>query len=213
MNFKIILYGPSFTGAKTSLLERIVNNKFEIYFSTVGIDFTYLIIESKYGIIKLMIWDFAGQEQFRNTVKSYFKGAHCIILGYDITNKKSYKETKKSCYDFIIDNLNKDNIPLFYLVANKIDLHDEIEIPDKDALSFAKEKKMEYFKISAKTGEGVDLLLNHIVNSLIKKYMQNIIKKDINFKLIKEMDKWLLIEAKKEKNKTDLLKLKKCFIY
>ena len=72
---------------------------------------------------------------------------------------------------------------------------------------------MEYFKISAKTGEGVDLLLNHIVNSLIKKYMQNIIKKDINFKLIKEMDKWLLIEAKKEKNKTDLLKLKKCFIY
>jgi len=213
MNFKIILYGPSFTGAKTSLLERIVNNKFEIYLPTIGVDFKILNIESKYGIIKLMIWDFAGQEQFRNRVKSYFKGAHCIILGYDITNKKSYKETKKSCYDFIIDNLNKDNIPLFYLVANKIDLHDEIEIPDKDALSFAKEKKMEYFKISAKTGEGVDLLLNHIVNSLIKKYMQNIIKKDINFKLIKEMDKWLLIEAKKEKNKTDLLKLKKFFIY
>ena len=213
MNFKIILYGPSFTGAKTSLLERIVNNKFEIYLPTIGVDFNTLNIESKYGIIKLMIWDCAGQEQFRNTVKSYFKGAHCIILGYDITNKKSYEETKKSCYDFIIDNLNKDNIPLFYLVANKIDLHDEIEIPDKDALSFAKEKKMEYFKISAKTGEGVDLLLNHIVNSLIKKYMQNIIKKDINFKLIKEMDKWLLIEAKKEKNKTDLLKLKKCFIY
>ena len=213
MNFKIILYGPSFTGAKTSLLERIVNNKFEIYLPTVGIDFTYLIIESKYGIIKLIIWDCPGQQKLRNTVKSYFKEAHCTILGYDITDKESFEETKKSCYDSIIDNLNKDNIPLFYLVANKIDLHDEIEIPDKDALSFAKEKKMEYFKISAKTGEGVDLLLNHIVNSLIKKYMQNIIKKDINFKLIKEMDKWLLIEAKKEKNKTDLLKLKKCFIY
>ena len=213
MDFKIILYGPSFTGAKTSLLERIVNNKFEIYLPTVGVDFTILNIESKYGIIKLMIWDCAGQKIWRNILKSYFKGVHCIILGYDITNKKSYEETKKSCYDFIIDNLNKDNIPLFYLVANKIDLHDEIEIPDKDALSFAKEKKMEYFKISAKTGEGVDLLLNHIVNSLIKKYMQNIIKKDINFKLIKEMDKWLLIEAKKEKNKTDFIKLKKCFIY
>ena len=214
MNFKIILYGPSGTGAKTCLLERIINNKFESnHLSTIGVDFKILNIESKYGKIKLIIWDCAGQERYRTIVKNTLKGAHCIILGYDITYKESLEETKKSSYDFIIDNFNKDNIPLFYLVANKIDLHDKIKIPDKDALSFAKEKKMEYFKVSAKTGEGVDLLLNHIVNSLIKKYMQNIIKKDINFKLIKEMDNWLLIEAENEKNKTDLLKLKKYFNY
>ena len=141
MNFKIILYGPSFTGAKTSLLYRIVNNKFEINLPTIGVDFRILNIESKYGIIKLQIWDLAGQVNFRNINKSYIKGAHCIILGYDITDKEFFNLIKKSYYDYIIDNLNKDDIPLFNLVANKIDLHDQIKIPDKDTLSFAKEKK------------------------------------------------------------------------
>ena len=181
---------------KLLLLYRIVNNKFEINLPTIGVDFRILNIESKYGIIKLQIWDLAGQVNFRNINKSYIKGALRIILGYDITDKESFDLIKKSYYDYIIDNLNKDDIPLFNLVANKIDLHDQIKIPDKDALSFAKEKKMEYFKVSAKTGEGVDLLLNYIVNSLIKKYMQNRVKKDINFKLIKEKNKYLLIEVK-----------------
>ena len=59
-----------------------------------------------------------------------------------------------------------------------------------------KEKIIDYFKVSAKTGEGVDLLLNHIINSLVKKYMKNIIQKDINFELQNKKNKWLLIEVK-----------------
>ena len=52
MIFKIILYGPSGSGAKTSLMERIVNNRFEITVPTIGVDSEILNIESKYGIIK-----------------------------------------------------------------------------------------------------------------------------------------------------------------
>ena len=92
MNFQIILYGTSGSGSKTSLMERIVDNKFEYYVPTIGLDFKILNIESKYGKIKLQIWDLAGQERFRNVVKNYFKRAHCIILGYDITDKESFDD-------------------------------------------------------------------------------------------------------------------------
>jgi len=103
-------------------LERIVNNKFENLLFTIGVDFKILNIESKYGIIKLIIWDCAGQERFRSIVQNYFKGSHCIILGYVITNKESYEYNKKSCYDFIIDNLNKEYSIFFPFAKDKASL-------------------------------------------------------------------------------------------
>jgi len=103
-------------------LERIVNNKFENLLFTIGVDFKILNIESKYGIIKLIIWNCAGQERFRSNVQNYFKGSHCIILEYVITNKESYEYNKKSCYDFIIDNLNKEYSIFFPFAKDKASL-------------------------------------------------------------------------------------------
>ena len=34
----------------------------------------------------LNIWDTAGQERFRNITKSFYKGAHGIVLVYSITD-------------------------------------------------------------------------------------------------------------------------------
>ena len=140
-----MLFGPPNTGAKTSLMDRIINNKFGSYMPTVGADFKMLKIESKYGIIFLQIWDIPGQDSFKNDMKPCFKAAHGIILGYDITDIESFDLIKNSYYDYIIDNFNKDNILLINLVANKIDIDDKIKIPDEIALSFAKRKNNRLF--------------------------------------------------------------------
>jgi GTPase SAR1 family protein len=52
--FKILLLGDSATGAKTSLMQRIVNNTFdEDTISTIGYDTKSYDIETGYGIVKL----------------------------------------------------------------------------------------------------------------------------------------------------------------
>ena len=34
--------------------------------------------------------DTAGEERYKSITKTYFKGADCILLKYDVTNKVSY---------------------------------------------------------------------------------------------------------------------------
>ena len=40
--------------------------------------------------IQLQIWDTAGQERFRTVTQSYYRGAHGVIIAYDITNLDTF---------------------------------------------------------------------------------------------------------------------------
>ena len=40
-------------------------------------------------------WDTAGQERFRPITSSYYRGAHGIIVVYDVTEAESYNNVKQ----------------------------------------------------------------------------------------------------------------------
>ena len=170
--FKLLLLGESNIGAKTSLMLRYIDNSFpNSFISTIGIDSRIKIVQTDFGEINLQIWDTAGQERFRYTItKHYVKGSHCIILGYDVTDRQSFEEIRKYWDNCVMENKGGDS-PLMYLVGNKIDLIEERVVSDEEGKSLANDLNMKYFGVSAKTGENVDILFDDIVNSLIKNFI------------------------------------------
>ena len=92
--FKFHIIGDSGVG-KTCILSRFTNDSFrEKHLAIIGIDFKIKIIEIGGKVIKLQIWDIAGQERFRTMAKLYYKNSHGIILSYDVTDENSFKNIK-----------------------------------------------------------------------------------------------------------------------
>ena len=198
--FKVLFVGELGTGAKTSLIMRIAENTYiPDFLPTIGVDLKTKIIKTNFGEIKLQLWDTAGQERFRGINKQYYKGAHCFVLGYDITDRDSFDLIKNWYKD--IKNIVGD-YPIIYLVGNKIDFIESRQISEEEGISLANDLNIKYFGVSAKTGEGVDILLNDIVNSLIQKFLPNKIDNKKSDKKIENNKK-----NKEEKIKSFKIKL------
>lgn len=88
--FKILLIGNSSVG-KSSLLLRFADDVFnESFLPTIGVDFKIRTLEAAGSIVKLQIWDTAGQEKFKTITAAYYKGAQGLLLVFDITDRKSF---------------------------------------------------------------------------------------------------------------------------
>ena len=199
--YKIVFIGESGTGAKTSLISRLCDHDFTLYTNTTSVpSYTTFSIKINLGIINLELWDTPGQEKYRKMNKLFIKNFHCIILGYDITNKHSFDEIKKYHYNNIKDILGDES--LIYLVANKIDLYKNEKVPEEEAKDYAKEKGIKFFKVSAYTGEGVHNLFEDIIYSLLMKFNEIIDDEDTKSKRKMRFDK---VEFKRLNN----LKLKR----
>ena len=71
---------------KSCVLKRLVENEFkEDHDVTVGVEFGGLLVKIEEKILKLQIWDTAGQESFRSITRIFYKGSHAAIIVYDIT--------------------------------------------------------------------------------------------------------------------------------
>ncbi len=85
----------------------------------MGVEFGSFLIKVEDKVLKLQIWDTAGQESFRSITKIFYRGAHAAILTYSVTKRESFSnlfdwlhEIKTSCPN--------DVIPL--LIGNKSDI-------------------------------------------------------------------------------------------
>ncbi len=88
---------------------RYTDNKFpDNYMATIGIDFRIKSFTLNGQIIKLQIWDTAGQDRFKNIIKSYYKGAHGVIFVYDVTDPASFDNLED--WNFMVKEHAPENI-------------------------------------------------------------------------------------------------------
>jgi len=160
--FKIIIIGESGVG-KSSLLMRYVDNYFpEHYISTIGVDFKIKTLTSDGKLVKLQIWDTAGQEKFRFITNSFYRGSHGVILVFDVTDQHSFDKIKQWVSDV---NSFQPNAPLI-LVANKCDRTDKRVVREEDAIKFANDHGMMYVESSCKSGVGVETVFEKLTSKL-----------------------------------------------
>lgn len=177
-NFKILLLGDCSVG-KTCFLLRYVEDTFtENHITTIGVDYKTKIFEDNKTneIIKLQIWDTAGQDKFRCITKNYFRGSNGIILIYDITSQKSFKNIR-NWVSQIKESLGDEACVV--LVGNKIDLENERKIATGVGQNLANEYKMNFFETSAKNNLNIENVYEAIVKEMNDKFKNKIeINKD-----------------------------------
>jgi len=151
--FKLLLIGDSGVG-KSCLLLRFADDTYtESYISTIGVDFKIRTIELNGKTIKLQIWDTAGQERFRTITSSYYRGAHGIIVVYDITDQVSFNNVKQWLQEidrYACENVNK------LLVGNKSDLINKRVVDLDTAKEFASGLGIPFLETSAKNSTNVE---------------------------------------------------------
>ena len=157
------LIGDSGVG-KSCLLFRFADDTYqESYISTIGVDFKIRTVELEGKTIKLQIWDTAGQERFRTITSSYYRGAHGIIVVYDVTDQESFNNVKTWLSE--IDRYANENVNKL-LVGNKSDLTSKKVVDYATAKAFADEIGIPFMETSAKNATNVEQAFVTMANEI-----------------------------------------------
>ena len=162
--YKVLLLGDTKVG-KTCFLMRYTDNTFqETHMSTIGLDYRLKTMKLSSGKnVKVQIWDTAGQDRFRAITKNYFKGAHGIILIYDVTDEQSFDNVSNWINQ--IKEEASDNVIIF-LVGNKIDDVENRKIQTESGKNLAENFQLQFYETSAKTGENVEKTFQALVEKI-----------------------------------------------
>ena len=151
--YKILLIGNSAVG-KSSLLLRFVDSTWnDAFVPTIGVDFKVRTMNIDGKKVKLQIWDTAGQERFKNITSSYYRGAHGIMVVYDITDMESFNNVSNWLIE-IEKNAKKNAYKI--LIGNKNDLEDKRVVSKTQGQDFANTYGMNFLETSAKSNTAVD---------------------------------------------------------
>lgn len=139
-------------------------------------------VECDDRVVRVQIWDTAGQEAFRSITRSYYKNSTCALIVYDITNKKTFQSIT-SWVNECREMSSKDI--LMILVGNKTDLEDKRVVSEKEGKDFADENGLFFFETSALNGNQVEETFKFAISEIVKRLESGTMAWDMNSSGIK----------------------------
>lgn len=174
---KVVILGSSGVG-KSSILNRYINNYWdEDIQTTLGAAFMDKLILYKGKYFKFHIWDTAGQEKYGPLAQMYYRDANVAILVYDSTSKDSFNGLK--AWHMELNEKGPRNLVLA-IVGNKVELHDEQEVSNKEGEKYAQKHNAIFKTTSAKENKGIKELFEDILDELMDPLIMDDMTDDLN---------------------------------
>lgn len=173
--FKICILGQAAVG-KTCIAKRLCFNTFDIHTKlTIGLDFyTYdipIIVDKTETFIRLSIWDFGGQEQFRKFFPYYINGANGIMMIFNLVNIETLIGL-----DWWYEKLNEHNHEQTpkVIIGTKKDLinhfNEKVHINNLIINQFMKKhNEKDFFETSSKSNYNIFLSFKELVRKVLEK--------------------------------------------
>ena len=170
--YKLITLGDTTVG-KTAISIRLTKNVFyDKTFATIGAVYNSIKLDN----YSIGLWDTAGQERYLSLINIYYRNTFVYLMIYDLSDLDTVKRI------FYYLNIIKDLIEpdsVILIIGNKMDLiSDNIEDIDKTVRKMVNSElekcdisnKVEYYYVSALSGENINALYDGILRVCNDKY-------------------------------------------
>ncbi|KAL7736788.1 hypothetical protein ACLKA6_015633 [Drosophila palustris] len=169
--YKILVIGELGTG-KTSFIKRYVHQFFsQNYRATIGVDFALKVLHwDANTIVRLQLWDIAGQERFGNMTRVYYKEAVGAFIVFDVTRSGTFDCVSKWKEDLDSKVQLPDGSPIpCILLANKCDQEKQGIVTQPERMDeYVRENGFAgWFETSAKENINIDESARALVNKIL----------------------------------------------
>jgi len=169
---KVCLIGDPGVG-KTSLVRRFVMDLFDDhYLSTIGAKITKkeMVVDlpgrDLRARLTLMIWDVAGQKEYRAFHEMHMKGMEGVLAVADLTRKNTLESLKST---ISMADRTRVNIPIVFLL-NKCDLAEPSSTDLRDVRTLASRRLIPVLATSAKTGLNVEMAFSRLAQLMLESW-------------------------------------------
>lgn len=168
----ILMNGNAGVG-KTSIIERFIKNTFNKEGpATLG--------EQKLSrnmkldaetVIKMQITDIEGNQIHGQVPKQLYRDLHAVIIVFDITERSSF-DTVEQWIKVARDQAPRNAV--ITVVGNKGDLAGMRKVSAADGHVVAQKNNVDYFEVSAKSGNNIALLFEDLANKIVVRMKENV---------------------------------------
>eukprot|EP01113_Clastostelium_recurvatum_P043308 TRINITY_DN7135_c0_g2_i1.p1 TRINITY_DN7135_c0_g2~~TRINITY_DN7135_c0_g2_i1.p1 ORF type:complete len:317 (+),score=52.79 TRINITY_DN7135_c0_g2_i1:132-953(+) len=170
---KMFIVGPSGNGKSSFRLRFDQEDIREAHVPTVGAEFSVRSLWYRGNVVKMQLWDLAGQVRFKSITQAYYRGCHFCLLFFDINDPTSFDLLDEHFPDSewqFAHGIETSPIKPIILIGNKKDaITDNGQISKDEAVAYCRKRQLlGYIEMSCKLNYHCEEALEIAVDQVMK---------------------------------------------